>query len=50
MGVGSVSRRETADLLVKVERDQADAEVQQQIVSKDVEEANKVAAEVKVSE
>jgi hypothetical protein len=43
-----VTCRETAELLVKVEADQAQAEIQQSIVQKDVEEANKVAAEVQV--
>lgn len=41
--------RETAELLVKVEHDQAEAQVQEGIVSQDVAEANKVAAEVQVS-
>jgi ABC-type lipoprotein export system ATPase subunit len=40
--------RETEELLVVVEHDQAEAEVQERIVSADVEEANKVAAEVQV--
>jgi len=40
--------QETEDLLKVVEKDQAQAAVQQEIVSKDVTEANKVAAEVQV--
>lgn len=40
--------RETAELLIKVEADQSEAEAVQQVVAKDVTEANKVAAEVQV--